>query len=67
MLEVAESCCHHGDAVGVAVVHALLVADRSSGMNNGGHTRIAGDFHTVGEGKNASDAITAPLRSKPKE
>ena len=48
---MAESGDGHCDSVGVAVVYALLIADRAAGMYDCCHTSFAGNLHAVGEGE----------------
>lgn len=66
VFEMTNSCGHHRDAMFVAIVERKLILDGTTRLNNCGHTFISGNLHAVGEGEKASDAITAPFRSKPK-
>ena len=47
MFEVAESCDYHSYTVGIAIVDRLLVADRTSRMNNSCHACLVCNLYTA--------------------
>ena len=59
MTEVAHSGHVHGEAVRVAVIDAQLVFHRATWLNHCLDPGVIGQFHTIGEWKNASEAMTA--------
>ena len=51
VLEVTETCCHHGDAMLVAVVKAQLVLDASARLDDSSDAFVARNLHAIGEGE----------------
>lgn len=55
---------HHANFVFVAIVYAQLVFNRATGLNNMGYSSISCNFYAVRKREKASEAMTAPERSK---
>ncbi len=66
VFKVTEPSSYHGNAMLVAIFKREFILDTSTRLDDGCYAFIAGNFHAVGKGKNASLAITAPFKSKPK-
>lgn len=66
MLKVTESGEHHGYTVGIAVVDALLVADRATGLYDSIDTCLVSYLHAVGEGEEriGSEHRTIEVKTK---
>ena len=65
VFEVTLAHKHHRYSRPVCRLHALLVADGAARLDDGGDAGLFGGLNAVGEGKNASDAITEPAASLP--
>ena len=50
-MEQPDAAERHGNAVLIAGVNDLLVADRAAGLDNGGHTGAAGTLDVVAKGE----------------
>ncbi len=50
-MEQPDAAERHGDAVLIAGVNDLLVADRAAGLDNGGHAGAAGTLDVVAKGE----------------
>ena len=63
MVEQTQAAKCHDNAVFVAGVNHLLVADGTSGLDNGGHTTAVGAFDVISKGKKgvAAQAYTCNL------
>lgn len=64
MFKMTNTRLDHSQTMFVAIINGQLVVNRTSRLDNGGDTGFVGNFHTVGKRENASEAITAPFRSK---
>ena len=63
MFKVTYSSDNHFHFIFVTIINGVLIFNAASRLNNGIYSSLVGDSNTVGKGKNASLAITAPCKS----
>lgn len=67
MLKMPYTGHYHSHAVFIAIFYRIVVTNRSTRLNYSSHPGLMSYFHAIGKGENASEAITAPCKSKSNE
>ena len=65
MFKVTNACKYHGNARFVGSLDGFFVSNRATWLNNGCNTMLCRRFYSIPNGKNASDANTAPFAASP--
>lgn len=65
MAEMPDACKQHGKPIAVSSRNGFRIPHRAARRHDGSNTGLGGHIYRVWEGKNASEAITAPRERSP--